>query len=214
MPNDDTIKKAIAAIRSGVSPDDAVKMVTSTVDEDHAEGQDLYLTQAFFIRCLEWAREMAKDDVSLHKFAEAVFSKSHPDGSKEGSVVRSKDFDGLLKQSNETTGAGAVGGFMGGVGPSKSYPVGKKKKDKKKGTNESADGVLSEFYDRESPCVRVELDCLEHALTVAGEKQFNKEKARDVTNAIARKTAGTYSALTKYDFKEAMQSLETENDDD
>jgi uncharacterized protein with WD repeat len=117
---------------------------------------------------------------------------------------------------------------MGGVGPSKSYPAakgkGKKKrtraqKGKAQEAAEARGSVLAEFetvaeyYDRDAPSVRLELDCLQHVMTVAGEEKFDKKKARDVTNAVARKTAGTYSAMTKYDFKEAMQSLDDEDEE-
>lgn len=212
------VQQAIDLIKQGKGVGDVVRQMTAGIEEDHAEGQDLYLTQAFFIRCLEWAREEAGDDVVLHKFAEAVYSKSHPEGKTDGSVVRSGDFDDLVKKADEMTSSGGVGGFLGGAGPSKSYPVkGKKKKGSKKSKmKESADArgsVVAEFYgDRESPSVRLELDCLENALSKAGEEKFDKAKARDVTNAVARKTAGTYSAMTRYEFKEALQSLEDDDD--
>lgn len=208
------VKDAIALIKQGKSVGDVVKQMTLGIDEDHAEGQDVYVTVAFFIRCLEWAREEAKDDVVLHKFAEAVFSKSHPEGSKEGTVVRSVDYDGILKQANEMCSSSGVSGFTADVGSAK--PGKSKKKRQKAGMKEAAESrgsIVAEFYDRENPSMRIELDCLQHALATAGEEKYNKKKARDVTNAVARKTAGTYSAMTKYDFKEALQTLEDAEDD-
>jgi len=207
------MQQAIELVKQGKNADDVIKQMTVGMDEDHAEGQDVYLTQSFFIRCLEWARESADDDTVLHKFAEAVFSKSHPQGKSEGDVVRSKDFDDLVKQANETTGSCGVGGFVGGGAKVVKKPKKSSKKLKESAT--SRDSVLQEFFFDDvkvSPSCRIEFDCLEHALADAGAKQFSPKKARSVTNALARKTADASYTVKESDFQEVVKSLDEEED--
>ena len=201
----DNVQRAIEAIKNGTSVEDAMSIVAG-IDED-ADGQDIAMTQAFFIRCLEWAREDAKDDVAIHKFAESVFSASRKDDG-DPVAVKSKDFDGVLKHADEMVSSAGVGGFIGGTGPSRSYPV--KKKKKKASTNESATDTkkgLMEYF-REPPSIRIELDGLEFLVVHAGATKATKKCARDLTNAVARKYAGTYDALSEYDLKQVISGLD------
>lgn len=200
----DHIKRAIEALKNGVDAKSALAIALDKDVVETEEGQNVGMTLSFFIRCLEWSREMAKDDVSIHKFAEAVYAANHPKEGEDDVTVTSKQFDDILKKADEMTTSVGTGGFIGGMGPSRSYPVKKKAKKVKKGSkNES----ILEYY-RERPCIRIELDCVEFMLQHAGDTKFNKKKARDLTNALARQYSGTYDPLSEYDVKQVLQSVE------
>lgn len=204
------LDRALAAMKSGVSADDALALVFAAEISEKKEGPALSISQSFFIRALEWAREEATEDNQLHGFAEAVFTKCWPENAKEAKTVKANDFAPLVKTANEVVAAAGVGGFTGDAaggmyGPSKSY-----KKKKKKGVKES----LLEYEGESRPCFRIEFDCFERALVMAVEKKMKLPVAKAFTNSIARFTGGRYEALTAYDLKSAWESYEESEEDE
>jgi hypothetical protein len=73
------------------------------INEANVGRDTVTMTIPLFIRCLEWAKENAKDDIEIHKFVENVISKTGtlatddyeslvPNGSiKEGDTSKSED---------------------------------------------------------------------------------------------------------------------------
>jgi len=59
--------------------------------EESNQGTDhISMTVPLFIRCLEWAKESAKDDIELHKFVENVVAL--------GGVLETDDYDKLIPE--------------------------------------------------------------------------------------------------------------------
>lgn len=76
------------AQKNGYAKAEPVKEETLT--EANAGVDTINMTVPLFIRCLEWAKEEAKDDVQIHKFVEKVISK--------GGTLNTDDYESFLNE--------------------------------------------------------------------------------------------------------------------
>lgn len=65
-----------------------VRPVKESISESNEGTDHISMTVPLFIRCLEWAKEDAKDDVEIHKFVENIVAK--------GGVLETEDYSSVV----------------------------------------------------------------------------------------------------------------------
>ena len=69
------------------------KQADSVLSESNEGTDHISMTVPLFIRCLEWAKETAKDDIELHKFVENIVAK--------GGVLETDDYASMIPSGDK-----------------------------------------------------------------------------------------------------------------
>jgi len=94
--------KLVKLMRSGASFDQAMSLLHED-DEEAYDNQTYSMSMAFFLRSLEWAREMVTDDTTLHRFIEESGKcLKEKQSSDSDAILLAVDFDKIKSELGKT----------------------------------------------------------------------------------------------------------------